>query len=322
MNGPLTVLPVEGLPEVQAGDDLAAMIGATADLRDGDVLVVAQKVVSKAEGAVVTPRPGEPVDAARRRIARDIAAEVVADSPWALIVRTRDGFVCANAGIDASNVPGGHLTLLPQDADASARRLRAGLAEQGVDVAVIVADTFGRPWRVGQTDVAIGVAGLEPLRDERGRRDRHDVELTATEVAVADELAAAADLVRHKADGVPAVVIRGFAGTTDAPVSARALVRDAETDLFRRGTGMLGPALTAPWPQGPLEAPTEEQVAQARRVAPGLTVIDPGPPAIVEAEAFSAGLAAAVLVDLGLAVRWRAGGERVILEIGRTAERR
>jgi coenzyme F420-0:L-glutamate ligase / coenzyme F420-1:gamma-L-glutamate ligase len=313
----LQIIAVGGLPEIQPGDDLAALIGQAAALRDGDVLVVAQKVVSKAEGALAAARPGESVDEARRRIAREIAGEVVADAPWILIVRTREGFVCANAGIDASNVPGGQLTLLPEDADASARRLRQGLAEQGVDVAVVVADTFGRPWRVGQTDVAIGVAGLQPLRDERGGRDRQGVRLTATQVAVADELAAAADLVRDKAGGVPAVIIRGFAHASTGTASARSLVRDAETDLFRRGAGMLGPALVAPWPDGPVLAPTDHELALARRVAPDLVVADAGPPTAVYADALTAGLAAGVFADLGLAVRWRTDGSRVMLEIGR-----
>lgn len=323
MTRTLTVIPVEGLPEVRPGDDLAALISAAADVQDGDVLVVAQKVVSKAEGALVTPRPGEAAETARRRIAREIAQEVVADTPWVLIVRTRDGFVCANAGIDASNVPGDALTLLPDDADASAQRLRATLQAQGTDVAVVVADTFGRPWRVGQTDVAIGVAGLVPLRDERGARDRQGVALTATEVAVADELAAAADLVRDKAAGVPAVIIRGFRYTPAEDVSARALVREVHTDLFRRGAGMLAEDLLAPWPDGPMDSATDDELAQARRVAPDLRVTDPGPPTVVRVQdPLAAGLAAAALVDHGLAVRWRAGGEHVMLEIGRPHGRR
>ena len=315
---PLTIIPVEGLPEVRPGDDLAALIGGAAELQDGDVLVVAQKVVSKAEGAVVAPQPGEAPEVARRRLAREVAADVVAEAPWVLIVRTKEGFVCANAGIDASNVPGGALTLLPDDADASARRLRSAFAEQGADVAVIVADTFGRPWRVGQTDVAIGIAGIAALRDERGAADRHGSVLTATEVAVADQLAAAADLVRDKAAGVPAVIIRGLAWHPAEQVSACDLVREPSTDLFRRGAGMLAAALAAPWPAGPIGGASPGEVAQAQRIAPSLVVRDDGPPTVAEADAFEAGLAAAVLADLDLAVRWRSSAGRVILEIGRS----
>ncbi|HVM21068.1 MAG TPA: coenzyme F420-0:L-glutamate ligase, partial [Egibacteraceae bacterium] len=196
----LTVIPVTGLPEVRHGDDLPALIAGAADLQDGDVVVVSQKVVSKVEGAVVSLQAGEGAAEARRRLAREQATEVVADSPWVLIVRTRHGLVCANAGIDASNVEPGLLTLLPDDPDRSARLIRDGLrAAAGVDVAVIVSDTFGRPWRNGQTDVAIGVAGLVPVRDERGAADRFGTTLDVTEAAVADELAGAADLVRTKA---------------------------------------------------------------------------------------------------------------------------
>ena len=322
MTAPLTIIPVQGLPEIHEGDDLAALIGRAAALRDGDVLVVAQKIVSKAEGTVATPARGEEPDAARRRIARSVAAGIVADAPWILIVRTRDGFVCANAGIDASNVPGEALTLLPEDADASARRLRDGLTGQGVDVAVVVADTFGRPWRIGQTDVAIGVAGIAPLRDERGTVDRHGAILTATEVAVADELASAADLVRTKADGVPAVIIRGFDHQRADDATARDLVRDPATDLFRRGAGMLAAALAEPWPEGPLAAVTDDELDVARRVAPKLTVVAAGPPTLVRADPFPAGLVAAVLVDAGLVVRWRAEGASVMLEVGRLLARR
>jgi coenzyme F420-0:L-glutamate ligase / coenzyme F420-1:gamma-L-glutamate ligase len=242
----LQVFGVVGLPEINPGDDLAALVAERAELRNGDVVVAAQKIVSKAEGAMVAPRPGEPPDAARRRLAHAEAVTVVAETDRVLVVRTRHGFVCANGGVDASNVPGGMVTLLPADPDASAARLRAGLAERGgVDVAVVVADTFGRPWRQGQTDVAIGVAGLAPIRDERGGTDRLGNRLDVTEVAVADELAAAADLVRRKADGVPVVVIRGFDWDRDEEAGARALIRRPEEDLFPRGMGGLGAALAA-----------------------------------------------------------------------------
>jgi coenzyme F420-0:L-glutamate ligase / coenzyme F420-1:gamma-L-glutamate ligase len=230
------IVPVHGLAEIERGDDLAGLIARHAELVDGDVVVVAQKVVSKAEGALARPQPGEDRAAARRRIAREQAARIVADTPWVLITETPHGFVCANGGVDASNVPGESLALLPVDPDASARRIREGLRSRaGVDVAVVVSDTFGRPWRMGQTDVAIGVAGLRPIRDERGATDRHGASLEVTEVAVADELAGAADLVRRKADGVPVVVVRGFRWEPDEAATARQLIRPPEQDLFRRG---------------------------------------------------------------------------------------
>lgn len=236
--GALAVLPVTGLPEIRPGDDLAALIAVGAALRDGDVVAVSQKVVSKAEGALVRPEPGETPEQARRRLALAEATAVVADTERVLIVRTRSGLVCANGGVDASNLADGQLALLPPDPDASARRLRAGLrSHAGVDVAVLVTDTFGRPWRTGQTEVAIGVAGLAPVRDERGAPDRTGRALEVTEVAVADELAAAADLVRTKAAGIPVVVLRGFAFTPDDDAHAGQLVRPLAEDLFPRATG-------------------------------------------------------------------------------------
>lgn len=318
---PLTVVPVAGLPELRPGDDLAAAIVAAVDLEDGDVVVVAQKVISKCEGALVPTPASQPGVDPRRELARSIATEVVADAPWALIVRTHHGFVCANAGIDASNVPQGMLSLLPDDPDLSAKQLRADLrGAAGVDVAVVVADTFGRPWRVGQVDVAIGVAGLSPLRDERGGLDRDGQTLTVTEAAVADELAGAADLVRRKAEGVPVVVIRGFAYEHDAGGQARHLVRDAETDLFARGRGMLAAALAAPWPDGAVGPLDGRDVEAVLRVAPGALVdATTSPTTIVVDDELAAGLAAAVLVDLGAVVRWRRDGGSVFLESGRGA---
>jgi coenzyme F420-0:L-glutamate ligase/coenzyme F420-1:gamma-L-glutamate ligase len=317
---PLTVLPVPGLPEFTAGQDLAAAIFESASLRDGDVVVVAQKAVSKVEGALVELDPAEPVHEARRRVARSQAVAVVADTPWVLIVRTRHGLVCANAGIDASNVPDGALTLLPVDPDASARRLRSALLERGVDVAVVIADTFGRPWRLGQTDVAIGAAGLEVIRDERGGIDRQGKPLEVTETAVADELAAAADLARTKAAGVPVVIVRGFAYTPSDAASARDLVRDGRDDLFARGRGMLGAALTAPWPQQWEDGLTDDELQLVLAVAPATVVESAGPPArLVAGDDFAAGLAAAVLADCGLSVRWRRVDGRIVLEAGRGA---
>lgn len=316
----VSILPIKGLPDFSAGDDLAEHIAAHGDLRSGDVLVVSQKIISKAEDALVRPRRGETADDARRRLAREQAVAVVADAPWALIVRTRHGLVCANAGIDASNVGEGLLSLLPNDPDASAAGLRRALADRGVDVAVIIADTFGRPWRLGQTDVAIGAAGLEVLHDERGGLDRYGVQLTATEVAVADQLAAAADLVRTKGGGVPAVIVRGFAFRASETATARDLVRDAETDLFPRGRGMLADVLSAPWPDAWVGGLDDDDLATVLRVAPGAVVVAAGAPAQLSFDdPLAAGLAAGVLADRGLSVRWRTSGSRVMLEAGRSA---
>lgn len=322
MTSPLTVMGVEGLPEMAPGDDLAAAIAAAIGLRDGDVVVVAQKVVSKVEGAVIDP-PSVPAGIdPRRAVARTQAAEVVVEAPHAFIVRTRHGFVCANAGIDASNVPGGRLTLLPEDSDVSARALRAALRnEAGVDVAVIVADTFGRAWRVGQVDVAIGVAGMKPLRDERGGVDRQGQELAVTEAAVADALAAAADLVRNKAAGVPVVVVRGFGYEPSDSASAQDLVRGAATDLFPRGRGMLARALSIDrWPEVWEAGVAPADLEAVRLIAPDATVVDVGPPTVLTVtDPVAGGLAAAVLADCGLRVRWQRSGETVTLLAGRAA---
>lgn len=324
MSEEFSVFALQGLPEMAPGDDLAAAIVAAADLRDRDVVVVAQKVVSKVEGALVDP-PAVPAGVdPRREVARAEAAVIVADSAEALIVRTRHGFVCANAGVDASNVPEGRLTLLPADSDASARALRAGIRDlAGVDVAVIVADTFGRAWRVGQVDVAIGVAGMRPIRDERGGLDRQGQELTVTEVAVADELAAAADLVRSKADGVPVVVIRGFTYAASDTAAASQLVRPAASDLFPRGRGMLAAALEGEdGPEAWIAGVAPHELEQVGRVA-AVTLIDGGPPAtLTVADPFDAGLAAAVLADFGLRVQWRRENAVTVLRAGRPAAAR
>ena len=245
---PVAVLPVPGLPEVRAGDELGAMIAAAAELADGDIVVVAQKVVSKAEGrqrrlAEVEPGPRASELAASLgkdpRLVELILAETerIVRSERVLIVETHSGLICANAGIDSSNVGGDdEVLLLPADPDASARRLRAEIAiATGRRIAVVVSDSFGRPWRVGQTEVAIGCAGIDPVDDWRGRSDRDGRELAATEIAVADQLAAAADLVRDKAAGIPAAIVRGRAElvTADDGPGARALQRAREEDLFR-----------------------------------------------------------------------------------------
>ena len=299
---PLQVLPVHGLPEVRPGDDLAAVITAAVDLHEGDVVVVAQKVVSKAEGAVAHPLPGEDREAARRRLAREVAVRVVADSPHVLIVQAAHGLVCANAGIDASNVPGDDLVLLPRDPDASARALRAALSPPVVGV--IVADTFGRPWRMGQTDVAIGCAGVAPMRDERGGTDRDGRALSVTLVAVADELAAAADLVRRKADGVPVVVLRGVDPsllTADDGPGAAAIVRATAEDLFSRGRGMLARELAGVAGGGELAA-----VAAAVRAVAGTDVVVADGCLVqsgrdAAARALGAGAAWVLLAELGFA---------------------
>jgi coenzyme F420-0:L-glutamate ligase/coenzyme F420-1:gamma-L-glutamate ligase len=226
MTADLHVLPVLGIPEVHEGDDLAALIaGSFTDIRGGDVVVVTQKAVSKAEGRVVTGPKEAWVERESRR--------VVARRGDLVIVETKHGFVCANAGIDESNVGPGSLSLLPQDPDRSAGRIREGLRDRsGADVAVVVSDTFGRPWRHGVVNVAIGCAGLAPLVDLRGTPDMHGRPLEVTVVAVADEVAAAAGLVMGKSEGVPAAVVRGAPGTRSEG-TARDLTRPPEEDLFR-----------------------------------------------------------------------------------------
>lgn len=227
----LQIRGVDGLPEIEVGDDLAALVAAAEpDLRDGDVVVVTSKIVSKAEGRLVSMDR----DAA-------IASEtvrVVAERGSTRIVETPHGFVLAAAGVDASNVPNGVVALLPTDPDASAAAIREGLRQRlGVDVAVVVTDTMGRPWRNGLTDVAIGAAGIAALHDHRGRTDRfgHTLEMTVT--AVIDEVAAAAELVKGKLDAVPVAVVRGLQyAPDDGNGGARALVRRAEDDMFRLGT--------------------------------------------------------------------------------------
>jgi len=229
----MEIVPVEGLPEVRPGDRIAALVAGCADLRDGDVVVVTQKVVSKAEGRMVAVDPGDP--SARAAVVERESVRVLRRRGELVISETASGFVCANAGVDASNVPAGFVTLLPVDADRSARRIRAGLAHApGVDVGVIVSDTFGRTWRNGVTDVAIGCAGIAAVVDLRGTTDALGRPLEVTEVAVADELAAAAELVMGKAAGVAAAVIRGVDPAWFRPSSVRAeIVRPPGQDLFR-----------------------------------------------------------------------------------------
>jgi coenzyme F420-0:L-glutamate ligase / coenzyme F420-1:gamma-L-glutamate ligase len=228
------VIPVPGLPEVRAGDRLADLVAACAPLEDGDVVVVTQKVVSKAEGRLVDCPAGD--EDARRALVDSESVRVLRRSPGrATIVETRHGFVCAAAGIDFSNVPDGKAALLPLDPDRSARRIRDGLlARTGRRVAVIVSDTFGRPWRRGLTDVAIGCAGIGAVLDLRGTVDGYGRTLRVTEVAVADELAGAAELVMGKAAGVAVAIVRGVDRSWLRESSVRAeLVRSPQDDLFR-----------------------------------------------------------------------------------------
>jgi coenzyme F420-0:L-glutamate ligase / coenzyme F420-1:gamma-L-glutamate ligase len=239
----LRVFPVEGIPQLCEGDDLGALIAPRARLEDGDVVVVAQKAVSKAEGRVVRLADVEPSPLARRiagerdprqtQVVLDEAARVVRVRPPLVIAETRHGFVCASAGVDASNAPEPEtVVLLPVDPDASAERIRIRLCElSGVDVGVLVTDSFGRAWRTGTTDVAIGVAGIAPLLDLRGHRDSVGYELHATTIAVADEIAGAAELVLGKLEGVPAAVVRGLDVAGEG--SASELVMPPERDLFR-----------------------------------------------------------------------------------------
>ena len=238
------MVPVRGLPEIREGDDLAALLAAAAHLEEGDVLVVAQKVVSKAEGRVLDLESVEPSapaialagDHDPRRVEAVLreAVRLVRARRGFVIAETRHGFVCASAGVDASNAPAaGQLVLLPEDADASAARLRARIGElTGRTVAVLVTDSFGRAWRQGTTDVAIGAAGLQVLLDLAGTRDPAGYELRGTTIAVVDEIAGAAELVMGKTAGIPAAVVRGLAHLAGEG-RARDLVMPPERDLFQ-----------------------------------------------------------------------------------------
>ncbi len=235
---PVQILPIEGLPDFRPGDDLTGALATAAPwLRDGDVVVVTSKVVSKCEGRLV-PAPEDPEerDALRRRLIDAEAVRVLARKGRTLITENAYGLVQAAAGVDGSNIGSAELALLPVDPDASAADLRAGLRDRlGVDVAVVITDTMGRAWRNGQTDVAIGSAGLPVLYGYAGSTDTHGNELVVTEIAVADEVAAAADLVKGKLTAIPVAVVRGLEFKDDGSTGQR-LVRAGEDDLFWLGT--------------------------------------------------------------------------------------
>jgi len=246
----LRLLGIPGLPEIPRGEELASVIAGAAkkaglQFEDSDILVVAQKIVSKAEGAVVSLASIEPSGKARglaaelKKDARAIEVVLresrrILRSERVLITETHHGFVCANAGVDHSNVPGEDVvTLLPRDPDSSAEKLAVALRKKtGKRIAVIISDTFGRPWRMGLTNVAIGASGLPVLVDLRGKNDREGKPLTATVLAVADELAAAAGLLMGKAEGTPAVIVRGYR-YGPASEKAASMIRPPEEDLFR-----------------------------------------------------------------------------------------
>ena len=285
-----TVTGLPGLPEVVPGTDLAALIGRAAPgLADGDILVITSKIVSKAEGRVVTGDRETAIDAETVR--------VVAQRGPARIVETRHGLVLAAAGVDNSNTEPGTVALLPEDPDGSARRIRKGLHERlGVTVAVLITDTMGRPWRMGQADAAIGAAGLQPLTDYRGLPDTFGVPLQVTLAAVADELASAADLVKGKTSGIPVALIRGLDGLVteaDGP-GARALIRPAAEDMFRFGAAdvLAARRTVREFTAGPVDAD-----AVRRAIAAALTAPAPHHSAPVRFAVVSSARARTVLLD-------------------------
>jgi coenzyme F420-0:L-glutamate ligase/coenzyme F420-1:gamma-L-glutamate ligase len=230
----IELIPIEGIGEIRAGDVLSELIVAAApDLRTGDVLVVTQKVVSKAEGRMVKVDAADPLS--HKRVVEEESVRIVRRRGDLIISETAHGFVCANAGVDLSNVEKGWAALLPLDSDRSARRIRDGIkARAGIHVGVIVSDTFGRPWRDGLTDVAIGCAGIAAVVDLRGTEDSLGRELQVTKVCVVDEIAAAAELVMGKAEGVPVAIVRGVDPTWLREGSVHdEIIRSPADDLFR-----------------------------------------------------------------------------------------
>ena len=229
----ITVIPVAGLPEIRSGDNLADLIAEQADLAAGDVVVVTQKIVSKAEGRLVPIDPSDPL--AHKELVEQEAVRVLRRRGPLIVTEVAQGFVCANSGVDVSNIESGWAALLPLDSDRSARWIRDGLrARTGLEVGVIVSDTFGRSWRLVVTDVAIGTAGVAAVIDLRGTNDALGRPLESTEVCVADELAGAAELVMGKAAGVPVAIVRGVDPSWLRESSVREeIVRSYREDLFR-----------------------------------------------------------------------------------------
>ena len=240
------IFPVEDLPEFAVGDDVAAMVADRFELLDGDIVVITSKVISKAEGCAIELDDVEPSSFATEwsgRHGKDArvvevvlrqSKRIVRQIGPILITETQHGFVCANAGVDqSSSGASGRVLTLPIDSDASARRARQTFRERGFDVAVVVTDTFGRPWREGQTDIAIGIAGMQPLRSYIGEHDPHGHEFQVQELCIADELAAASELVKGNTSRVPVAVVRGYDWSPDDSASLASIIRDSSKDLFR-----------------------------------------------------------------------------------------
>ncbi|HJM29166.1 MAG TPA: coenzyme F420-0:L-glutamate ligase [Acidimicrobiales bacterium] len=229
----LEIIPIEGLPEISPGDDLIEIIGQDETARSGDILVITQKIISKAENQIVEVDPSNPLS--HKPLVEKESVRVLRRRGDLIISETKHGFVCANAGIDLSNVKRGQAALLPDDSDRSARRMRDGLKGKfNLDVGVIISDTFGRPWRRGLTDVAIGSAGVLPILDLRGSPDAFGREMQVTEVALVDELSSAAELVMGKSSGIPVAIIRGADRNWFGSGSVKdGIVRDPKDDLFR-----------------------------------------------------------------------------------------
>ena len=229
----LEIIPLEGIPEISPGDDLVEIIGQLDNIQSGDILVVTQKIISKAENQMIKIDPNDPLS--HKPLVERESVRILRRRGDLIISQTKHGFVCANAGIDLSNVERGQAALLPDDSDRSARRLRDGLAGRfQLDVGIIISDTFGRPWRRGLTDVAIGSAGVLPILDLRGSPDAFGREMQVTEVALVDELASAAELVMGKSSGIPIAIIRGADMSWFGSGSVQEqIVRDPQDDLFR-----------------------------------------------------------------------------------------